>query len=123
VLPKVRWFGAFLAASAVVLEACTECDDCDRGPIPVAYVRVHTATSSASVPGVGVRLERNGFVPLIAATDSLGEHTFEALEAVDGEEATLTVIPPSGYGTPAPQLLSLVLSDTLDVQVDLETVP
>jgi hypothetical protein len=47
----------------------------------------------------------------------------QALEAVDGEEATLTVIPPSGYVTPAPQVLSLLLSDMLDVQVDLETVP
>jgi hypothetical protein len=68
-------------------------------------------------------LERSAFVPLIAATDSLGGHTFEALEAVDGEEATLTVVPPSAYATPTPQVLSLVLSDTLDVQVDLEPVP
>jgi hypothetical protein len=122
VLPKLPWFGACLVASAAALEACAECSDCDR-VLPVAYVRVHTVSSAANVPGVYVRLERSSFVPLIAATDSLGEHTFEALEAVDGEEATLTVIPPPAYATPAPQAVSLALNDTLEVKVALRPVP
>jgi hypothetical protein len=70
-----------------------------------------------------VQLERNGFVPLVAGTDALGEYTFEALEASDGETATLVAAPPAGYATPAPRVLSLVLNDTLRVQMMLEAAP
>jgi len=108
---------------AAMLEGCSECSDCDRGPIPVAYVQVRTISPAGSLGGVMVRLERQGFVPLIATTDTVGEHTFEALEAVDREVATLIVTPPAGYTSPPPRILSLVLNDTLGVEVPLEATP
>lgn len=120
---NVRWLALCFSLTAVMLEGCAECSDCDQGPIPVAYVRVRTSSSVGSVPGVAVQLERNGFVPLSAATDALGEYTFEALEAGDGDRATLIVTPPSGYAMPALRVLSLVMNDTLDVEVVLEPEP
>jgi hypothetical protein len=72
---------------------------------------------------VTVHLERQAFVPLIAATNGLGEHTFEVLDAVDGETATLIVEPPPGHAIPAPRMLALVLNDTLNLQVLLEAAP
>jgi hypothetical protein len=122
-LLKLRWLALCLSPVPVVFEGCTECSDCHQGPIPVAYVRVLTATATGSLPGVAVQLERPGFVPLSAATDDLGQHTFEVLEAVDGESATLNVAPPPEYATPAPQVLSLTLNDTLAVEVMLQAAP
>ncbi len=102
------------------IDGCADCSDCQRGPIPVAYVTVRTTTSAGGLPGVTVHLERPGFVPLISVTDSLGRHTFEALEAVDGEQVTLIVAPPPAYAEPAPRALALALNDTLDVEVVLD---
>ena len=118
-----RWLILSILLIATILEGCSDCSDCDRGPIPVSYVRVHTATSAGSLAGVDVRLERNGFVPQIAATDALGEHTFEVLEAADREEVTLIVFPPLAYASPAPRAVSLVPSDTVAVEVVLEQTP
>ena len=121
-MPHIRWLPLFVLAPAI-LEACGECSDCDRGPIPVAYVQVRTVTLAGGLAGIAVRLERQGFVPLSAATDAVGEHTFEALEAADGEQVTLIVTPPTGYVTPSPRVLSLVLNDTVNSQVMLESTP
>jgi hypothetical protein len=118
----IKWMALSLS-TATIFAGCGECSDCDRGPIPVGYVRVQTATSVGPLGGVGVRLELPTAFPLVASTNALGEHVFEVLEIVDGEEATLIVVPPSAYATPPPRLLSLVLGDTLDVQVLLESAP
>ena len=122
-LLRFRWLALCLSPVAVMLEGCTECPDCRQGPIPAAYVQVQTATAVGSLPGVAVQLERTGFAPLSAATDALGQHTFEVLEAVDGESATLIVAAPDEYATPAPQALSLVLNDTVALEVVLEAAP
>jgi hypothetical protein len=116
---KLRYLVLGLIAVATI-EGCSDCSDCHRGPIPVAYVTVRTTTSAGGLPGVAVHLERPGFVPLIAVTDSLGRHTFEALDAVDGEQVTLIVAPPPAYAEPEPRALALALNDTLDVEVVLD---
>jgi hypothetical protein len=72
---------------------------------------------------LAVRLERQAFAPLTAATSELGEHTFEVLDASFGQTATVIVEPPAGYTAPAPQLLTLIPSDTVDVQLLLEAAP
>ncbi len=123
-LLRLRWFALGLTPlAAVLLESCTECSDCRQGPIPVAYVQVWTATAAGPLPGTAVQLERTGFASLSATTDALGQHTFEALEAVEGEAATLIVGPPPEYAAPAPQSISLVLNDTLAVEVMLQATP
>jgi hypothetical protein len=112
-----------LSTIAPVITGCSECSDCERGPNPVAYARVRTATSTGPLGGVAVRLERQAFVPLTAATDVLGEHMFEVLNASIDEAAAVIVTPPAGYTAPAPQVLSLFPGDTVEVQVLLGAAP
>jgi len=109
-----------LTTAAAVIIGCGENSSSHQGPNPVAYVRVQTATSTGHLGGVAVRLERQGFVPLTAATGAIGGHLFEVIDAAIGEPAAVIVEPPAGYAAPAPRVLSLVPSDTVDVQVLLE---
>jgi hypothetical protein len=119
----IRGLAVCLSTAAAVLTGCGECSDCEQGPVPAAYVRVQTATSTGPMSGVAVRFERQAFVPLTAATGALGDYTFEALQAVDGETATVVIEPPAAYTTPAPQVLSLILNDTVHVQILLNAAP
>jgi hypothetical protein len=112
-----------LSTTATVVTGCSECSDCERGPIPVAHVRVRTATSTGPLGGVAVRLERQAFVPLTATTSVHGEHMFEVLDTFIGEAAAMIVEPPGGYTAPAPQVLSLFPGDTVEVQILLEAAP
>jgi hypothetical protein len=118
-LLKARWLVIGLMPVAGLLASC-ECDDCGRDSIPIAWVRVRTSTATGTVADVNLLLERGGFTPLTATTDTQGEYTFDALEAVEGEQATLTVIPSPAYTAPEPRVLALVLNDTLKVEVVLE---
>lgn len=91
--------------------------------LAVAYVRVRTVTSTGTLPGVNLSFESPTFVPEKATSGSDGTHTFEVLEAVDGQAATLIISPPSQYAAPPPQELSLVVNDTVHVEVLLEPAP
>jgi hypothetical protein len=121
-LLKPRWLFLCLVPVAGLLEGC-ECDDCERGAIPIAWVRVRTSTPTGTVAGANLLLERNGFSPLTGSTDAQGEYTFDALEAVEGEPATLTVSPSPTYAPPEPRVIALVLNDTIKVEVVLEPAP
>ncbi len=121
-LLKARWLLLCIVPVASLMEGC-ECDDCGRGPIQVAWVKVRTSASTGLVSGIPVQLERNGFVPLVASTDTHGVYTLEALEALDGEQATLVVAPLATYATPEPQGVALAVGDTVAVDVVLEPAP
>ena len=58
-------------------------------------MRVRDSTSTGGLAGVAW-CGLNGMVSChsMAVTDALGEYTFEALEALNAEEATLIVAPP-----------------------------
>jgi hypothetical protein len=116
----IRGFALCLTTTTAVLIGCGESSSSHQGPNPVAYVRVQTATSAGHLGGVAVRLERQGSVPLTAATGGIGGHVFEVFDAAIGEPAAVIVEPPAGYTAPAPRVLSLVPSDTVDVQILLE---
>ena len=107
--------------STALLQGC-ECDDCNR-VLPVAFVRVRTSTSSGPLGDVHLLFERQAFTPVTATTDSDGRYTFDALEAIDGEVVTVSVAPPVEYAEPAPRQVSLVVGDTIDVEVVLEPAP
>ena len=107
----------------LLLGGCNECSDCGGGPIPVAYLRVITRTTTGSLSGVDVRLDRQGFTPLAGTTDLAGEYLFEVLEVAAGEAATLTTTPNAGLVAPPPQTVTLEPSDTVEVDVLLEPGP
>jgi hypothetical protein len=91
--------------------------------LAVAYVRVRTVTSTGTLPGVNLSFESPTFVPEKATSGSDGTHTFEVLEAVDGQAATLIISPPSQYAPPPPQELTLVVNNTVHVEVLLQPAP
>ena len=112
-----------LSPAAPAITGCGECSGCDLGPIPPAYVRVQTATSTGPLGGLAVRLERQGYVAVSATTGALGTYTFEALDPRKAEIVTVIAEPSVEYTTPAPHALFLIPSDTVDVQLLLEAAP
>ena len=123
-LPYASILAASAAAFGGLVSTGCGCDDCTRAGPTVGYVRALVQEENAGpIQGASVHLDNRMYItdPGLTRSDGIAVLLVE-MGPQPSDTGTVTIVPPSEYDTPLPQVVTIPAGDTVYVSFPLRRV-